>query len=101
VRFMALIRGIDLRREREDASISNAQLARALAVNPSTVTRLEQATEVRLESAERYRLGLRSCVETREASRRSAAIAASTLQAAAQSLLDAATKILEGAGADV
>ncbi len=97
---MTLISGVDLRQEREAAGVSNAELSRALAVNPSTVTRLEQASEVRLESAENYRDALLECIQARATNRQSAAVAASTLRTAAESLLQAA-KVLEGAGADV
>jgi hypothetical protein len=71
-----------------------------MGVNPSTVTRIEQAAEVRTETSKHHRAAVQAVLEARASNRRSAALAASTLQAAAQSLLDAA-RVLEGAGADV
>jgi transcriptional regulator with XRE-family HTH domain len=92
------ITGSELKREREAAHVSGAELARIMKVNPSTVTRVEQAIEVRRETANRYRAGVGAVLDARAANRQSAAVAASTLHAAAQSLLDAA-KVLEAAGA--
>lgn len=66
--------GAQLRAEREAAGVSNAELARALAVNPSTVTRLEQSASVRVASAMRYRAGIELVLAARAEAKRRAAL---------------------------
>ena len=89
--------GRTLREERLRLGVTGLELAAALGITPSGVTRLE-SREGRPETEARYRKALDQCLETRDADRRSTTLAADTLRAAGESLI-AASRVLAGAGA--
>jgi ribosome-binding protein aMBF1 (putative translation factor) len=95
-----VITGAELRNERQRAGVSNVALAAAIGVNPSTITRIEQATVVREASARRYRQALSALAEERERSHESVRAAAEALISAGNALVETGRR-LAGATADV
>lgn len=89
--------GRTLREERLRLGVTGLELAAALGITPSGVTRLE-SREVRPETEARYNEAVQRCLAARVADRRSMAFAANALRAAGEQLIEAASRVLTGAG---